>query len=469
MSSDGSMTGDSGMVRVMGMVVLALIGIAVSIGLVANILSANAEDDPNDPLMRNALVQRLEPIGKVRTSADELEVAEADAGGSGDAPGVAVAAAPGPQKTGEELVEGACANCHAAGVAGAPMLGDADAWGERREKGYEALVASVINGLNAMPARGGSTYTDEEIGLAVSHIAMFPEGEGAPAAEPAAAEPAADAAPAAEPVADAAAAPAADAVPADAAPVDSSADAAAVVAATDGSEPVDGAVAADEAAADADGVEIPETRAEANAIPASEAVTDPSVQGSPGEATDGAEPIGAAASDPADQSRPAPDVGDQANDMAADESSAMAGGDTNDMRADEASDGTVTVRDAPGTKAQPESELNANAALTREVQDEVVPAADAVLAVGGPAPEGMSDRVETTVDGVCSGCHIAGVANAPKFSDAAAWQERADKGLAALTQSVINGIGVMPARGGSDLSDEEIPTAVQYMLSKAGQ
>ena len=177
MSSDGSMTGDSGMVRVMGMVVLALIGIAVSIGLVANILSANSGDDPNDPVMRNALVKRLEPIGRVRTSADDIQTA------STDEPGVAVAAAPGPQKTGEELVQGACASCHVAGVAGAPLLDDADAWGERREKGYEALVASVINGLNAMPARGGSTYTDEEIGLAVSHIAMFPEGEGAPTAD----------------------------------------------------------------------------------------------------------------------------------------------------------------------------------------------------------------------------------------------------------------------------------------------
>ena len=301
----------------------------------------------------------------------------------------------------------------------------------------------------------------------------MPAAETGPATDPAT-----DAAAAPAPAADAAVADAAPealaedaaAVPADALPVDSAADAAAVAAATDESEPVDGAVAADEPAADADGVEIPETRAEADAIPASEAVTDPSVQGSPGEA-DGAAaaPMGAASTDPANESRPAPDVGDQANDMKADESSAMAGGDTNDMRADEASDGTVTVRDVPGTKAQPEAELNANEALTREVTDEVsvAPAAADTLAVGGPAPDGMSDHVRATVEGVCSGCHIAGVADAPKFGDVPAWQERADKGLATLTQSVINGIGIMPPRGGSDLSDEEIPTAVQYMLSKA--
>ena len=442
MSSDGSMTGDSGMVRVMAMVVLSLIGIAISIGLVANILgTANDHDPANDPVMRNALVERLEPIGRVRTSADDIEVADA----GGDAPGVAVADA-GAEKTGEELVQGACANCHAAGVAGAPLLDDADAWAERREKGYEALVASVIDGLNAMPARGGSTYTDEEIGRSVRHIAMFPEEEAASAE--------ADGA-------DVAAAPAAEG---------------------EGGEQV----------ADAgDAVEVPETAEEAAAIPMEEATTDQA-------AVDGTEgdPVDASNSDPADESRPAPDAEAPANDMRADESAAMAGGDTNDMRADEAGEGVVTVRDpdaGPGVRpvtdkpgvetdesetppvgtslggeAANGAEALADEALEREVDDEVATAeaVEAKLVAGGPAPEGMSDTVKAAVDGVCAGCHIAGVADAPKIGDVAAWQARADKGLETLTRSVIDGMGAMPARGGSNLSDEEIPTAIRYLMSK---
>ena len=430
MSSDGSVTGDSGMVRVMGMVVLSLIGIAVSIGLVANILGTANDDEATDPVLRNALVARLEPIGRVRTSLDDLPaVAEAEGG-------MVVAAAPGPAKTGEELVQGACANCHQAGVAGAPVLGDADAWAERRELGYDHLVASVINGLNAMPARGGSTYTDEEIGRAVAHIAMFPEDE-VPAAAPEA------------PEGEAATAPAAG-----------------------------------------DGVEIPETAAEAEAIPAEEAVTDPSAVA----AADGADPVGAASTDPENESMAASDVGEQANDMVPDDSAAMAGGDTNDMRADEASEGVVTARDAdvapgvqpvddkPGVltddtvdvpvetdrdaRALNEAEALADEALVREVEDEVAPADDVPLVVGGPEPEGLSDEVRAAVDGVCAGCHIAGVANAPKIGDVDAWQERADKGLAALTQSVIDGMGAMPARGGSTLADEQVPSAIRYLMSK---
>ena len=44
-----------------------------------------------------------------------------------------------------------CKVCHAAGAAGAPKTGDAEAWAPRMAKGMDALVASVNKGLNAMP------------------------------------------------------------------------------------------------------------------------------------------------------------------------------------------------------------------------------------------------------------------------------------------------------------------------------
>ena len=47
-----------------------------------------------------------------------------------------------------------CAVCHAQGVAGAPKTGDTAAWAPRLEKGMDALLATVKNGLNAMPPRG---------------------------------------------------------------------------------------------------------------------------------------------------------------------------------------------------------------------------------------------------------------------------------------------------------------------------
>ena len=47
-----------------------------------------------------------------------------------------------------------CALCHINGEAGAPIIGDTDSWSERILKGEDALVRSVLEGLNSMPPLG---------------------------------------------------------------------------------------------------------------------------------------------------------------------------------------------------------------------------------------------------------------------------------------------------------------------------
>lgn len=150
-------TSDSGMYKMMVIVCGILTIFTLIVMLMANMLGGHTAD-LTDPVMRNALVQRIAPVGKIRTAA----MAEAEGAA---APAVVVAEL-GP----EDLYNGACAACHASGVAGAPMLGDAAAWDERNALGLEALVASVINGKGAMPARGGSSYSDEDIQRAVKHL-----------------------------------------------------------------------------------------------------------------------------------------------------------------------------------------------------------------------------------------------------------------------------------------------------------
>jgi cytochrome c5 len=72
----------------------------------------------------------------------------------------------------------------------------------------------------------------------------------------------------------------------------------------------------------------------------------------------------------------------------------------------------------------------------------------------------------------CASCHDSGLAGAPKVGDKADWQKRLDKGEEAVIQNAINGYqgetGFMPAKGGmSSLSDEEVSSAVQYMLEQS--
>ena len=63
-----------------------------------------------------------------------------------------------------------CQTCHAAGVAGAPKLGDKAAWAPRLAQGVDGLTASAIKGKNAMPPKGGSTASDAEIKTVVAYM-----------------------------------------------------------------------------------------------------------------------------------------------------------------------------------------------------------------------------------------------------------------------------------------------------------
>lgn len=71
-------------------------------------------------------------------------------------------------------------------------------------------------------------------------------------------------------------------------------------------------------------------------------------------------------------------------------------------------------------------------------------------------------------NGACMACHAAGVGGAPKPGDKAAWESRYADGIDPLLASAINGKGIMPARGGSAYSDDELKQVIEYMLAESG-
>lgn len=74
------------------------------------------------------------------------------------------------QKSPQELYQGACLACHASGVAGAPKVGDSAAWQSRLGDGIDALVTSAIKGKGAMPPKGGSAYSDDQLRVVIEYI-----------------------------------------------------------------------------------------------------------------------------------------------------------------------------------------------------------------------------------------------------------------------------------------------------------
>jgi len=91
------------------------------------------------------------------------------------------------------------------------------------------------------------------------------------------------------------------------------------------------------------------------------------------------------------------------------------------------------------------------------------PAAPGAAANAAPAGKADGAKVYTTV---CSVCHAAGLAGAPKYGDKAAWKPRIAQGLPALHEHALKGIRAMPPKGGNTtLPDADVNAAVDYMVN----
>ena len=96
-------------------------------------------------------------------------------------------------------------------------------------------------------------------------------------------------------------------------------------------------------------------------------------------------------------------------------------------------------------------------------------AASAAAPAPAAAPAASADVGKKIYDSACVACHGAGVAGAPKLGDKAAWDDRIKQGSNVLYEHAIKGFqgknGMMPPKGGSTASDEEVKAAVDYMAA----
>ena len=175
-------------------IVLAFLVPILGIVLIVQLVTHRPSADPN-ALAPDSVASRIRPVARIEFGA----------------PTAAAGA-----RSGEAIVKATCSACHAAGVAGAPKVGDAQAWAPRLKDGLKGMLAIALKGKGAMPPRGGDTsLTDDEVARAIVFMANQSGGKlkepaapkepakPAPAqqqaqAAPAAAKPAPAAAPAAE-------------------------------------------------------------------------------------------------------------------------------------------------------------------------------------------------------------------------------------------------------------------------------
>lgn len=71
---------------------------------------------------------------------------------------------------GQEDYEKSCAVCHATDKMGAPMVGDKEAWAKVMKKGMDKVLKNAINGVGAMPPKGGTNLSDEKLKQIIEYM-----------------------------------------------------------------------------------------------------------------------------------------------------------------------------------------------------------------------------------------------------------------------------------------------------------
>ena len=151
--------------REFGVILLGLVLFTVIVFVTARAIGANSfERMQNSP---DAVLERIQPVGKVRVGKSDQVVAAAEPAGSAPAAAAPAAAA----GDGEAIYSKACVACHSTGVAGAPKVGDKAAWEPRLAQGMDGLVGSALKGKGAMPPKGGQmSLSDGDIKSAVQYM-----------------------------------------------------------------------------------------------------------------------------------------------------------------------------------------------------------------------------------------------------------------------------------------------------------
>jgi len=133
--------------------------------LLGNLNAGTINDRQRDG--RNAMAEAantdaLQPVGQISVAGTNTDQAET----------VQVAAV---SIDGASVYQSACMACHAAGIAGAPRVGDVAGWADRIAQGADTLYAHAIQGFQGnagmMPPKGGNmALSDDEVKAAVDHM-----------------------------------------------------------------------------------------------------------------------------------------------------------------------------------------------------------------------------------------------------------------------------------------------------------
>src|SRR3990172_8447593 len=152
--------------------VLALVALTIVLFIVAQIIGGKPAKTEEVTADAKAIAERIKPVGEWTVGAAP---AERVASSSSVMDAIIPAANAAGADKGKATYDASCMACHAAGVAGAPKLGDKANWGPRIAQGNDTLYTHAIKGFQGkagmMPPKGGNmALKDEDVKAAVDYM-----------------------------------------------------------------------------------------------------------------------------------------------------------------------------------------------------------------------------------------------------------------------------------------------------------
>ena len=148
------------------MVLGILIAFAIVLFAVARSIGADSQGAAvlAEPLHLASVQKNIAPFAQVAIAGKDNSALAALSSPAGAAPAASV------PTSGEQAFTQVCSACHATGVNGAPKIGDHAAWGPRIAQGKDTLYKDAIAGKGSMPPKGGTTWPDATIRMAVDYM-----------------------------------------------------------------------------------------------------------------------------------------------------------------------------------------------------------------------------------------------------------------------------------------------------------
>ena len=388
-------------------------GVIAAIVVVVLLLSQLGLEDTHEQ-STDLISERIKPIGQVKVAGEEGSESAYETPTSASAEPVTVAptkpmasyeAGPIDLAQGQKIYDTTCALCHASGLAGAPILGNQEAWTPRVATGMATLFTNALQGLNAMPPRGGKPdLSDEDLKAAVGYMIY----QVAPAEVK-------------------------------------------VAGATSDSETTQPTMDSDKSVL---GEQAYNT--------VCKTCHDQGIVGAPklGD-QDSWTPRVAKGMDTL--------ITNALQGFQGETGVMPAKGGNSMLSDEEVKAAVAYMLDAVSAGAEKEApETAAEETTTDDSAATTAASAEPAPAETVPSTEPSLDlaKGEQVYQTACTVCHGAGLAGAPKFGDKEAWAPRVAKGMEALLTNVLQGLGAMPPKGGRmDLADYDIKAAAAYMVS----